>query len=505
MRALLIYPAYPNTFWSFRHALKLIHKKATHPPLGLLTVASLLPKDWKLEIVDLNVNPLSEEVLKKADLVLISAMSVQRDSTDEVIKRAKALGKKVLAGGPLFSTFWRDYEDRVDHLILDEAEITLPRFLVDWEKGNHQKIYRADGEYADLTKSPIPSYHLLNFSPYTSMCIQYSRGCPFNCDFCDVTNLFGHAVRTKSTEQILMELENLYSLGWRGSVFFVDDNFIGGKRKVKEEVLPALIKWQEMHKYPFYFYTQVSINLADDEELRELMVKAGFNSVFIGIETPNEKSLEEAQKKQNLQRDLVENIKKIQKSGLEVMGGFILGFDQDPPDIFEKLINFIQESKIIIAMVGLLNAPPGTKLYQRLLTEGRIKPIFKGDNTDISTNILPKMDYNKLIEGYKKVIRELYNSKAYYKRIEDFLDSFSIKSKFTIDRHYLKFNYGYLLGLGKILLKFGLLEKNKFNFWKIFLKCFIKKREGLSLILAQIASGYHFREIFKEAFENPKG
>lgn len=505
LKALLIYPAYPDTFWSFRHALKLIHKRATHPPLGLLTVASLLPRNWQLKILDLNVEPLSEVAVKDADLILISAMSVQRDSADEVIKRAKAFGKKVLAGGPLFTSFWKDYEERVDHLILDEAEITLPRFLKDLNQGTPQKIYRANGEYADLTQSPIPSYHLLNFTPYTSMCIQYSRGCPFNCEFCDVTNLFGHSVRTKTTEQVLRELENLYHLGWRGSVFFVDDNFIGGKAKVKEDLLPALIKWQESHRYPFYFYTQVSINLADDEELRKLMVKAGFNSVFIGIETPSEESLKEAKKRQNLKRDLVENIKKIQKSGLEVMGGFILGFDNDPPDIFDRLVRLVQESKIIIAMVGLLNAPPGTKLYQRLQAEGRIKPIFKGDNTDLSTNIIPRMDYNLLLEGYKKVIRELYNSKAYYRRIEAFLDSFPIKNYFRIDRNYLRFNHGYLLGLVKILIKFGLLEENRLGFWKIFLKGLLKRRESLSLILAQIASGYHFREIFKEAFTDSRG
>ncbi|MFN3921431.1 MAG: B12-binding domain-containing radical SAM protein, partial [Caldimicrobium sp.] len=228
MKVLLIYPAYPNTFWSFRHALKVIHKRATHPPLGLLTVASLLPKEWSLRLLDLNVEKLEENKLKEANLILLSGMTVQRDSAEEVIKLTKKHGKRIVAGGPLFTTFWRDYLDKVDHLVLNEAEITLPLFLEDLKKGKPKKIYTTS-QLADLTKSPPPAYHLINLSHYTSMCLQYSRGCPFNCEFCDVTNLFGHQVRTKRAEQILLELENLYKLGWRGSVFFVDDNFIGGK------------------------------------------------------------------------------------------------------------------------------------------------------------------------------------------------------------------------------------------------------------------------------------
>jgi len=501
LRALLVYPRYPDTFWSFRHALKLIHKKASHPPLGLLTIASLLPKTWELKLLDLNVEPLREESLKWAEVVLIGAMSVQRESAQETIQKARQFGKKVVAGGPLFTAFHKDFMEVVDHLVLDEAEITLPRFLKDLAEGRPKKIYRAEGEYADLKQSPLPSYHLIDFSSYASMCVQFSRGCPFNCEFCDVTNLFGHQIRTKSTAQILTELENLYNLGWRGSVFFVDDNFIGGKRLVKEELLPALVKWQESHNYPFYFYTQVSINLADDEELMDLMTQAGFNSVFIGIETPSEESLAEARKVQNLKRNLVQNIRKIQQKGLEVMGGFILGFDSDPPDIFDRLINFIREARVIIAMVGLLNAPPGTRLYQRLASEGRINPHFKGDNTDLSTNLVPKMGYQRLIEGYKKVLRELYNPKSYYQRIYDFLSDYHPKKTFSIDRNFLKFNYGYLTGLPGIILKFGLLERGRALFWKTFFKALFQKPKAFSLVLAQIVSGYHFREIFKEAFK----
>jgi radical SAM superfamily enzyme YgiQ (UPF0313 family) len=499
MKALLIYPRYPDTFWSFRHALKFLNKAATHPPLGLLTIASLLPQDWELKLVDLNVSPLEDKDLAWADLVLVSAMAVQRESAEEVIKRAKGFSKKVVAGGPLFTVFYQDFWEDVDHFVLNEGEITLPQFLLDLAQGNPKKLYTTQ-EKADLKKSPIPRYDLIDFKSYTSMCIQFSRGCPFNCEFCDVTNLFGHAVRTKSKEQILNELENLYQLGWRGSVFFVDDNFIGPKRITKEEILPAIIEWQKKRNHPFYFYTQVSINLADDDELIRLMTEAGFTSVFIGIETPNEESLKEANKRQNINRDLVSSIRKVQKSGLEVMGGFILGFDNDPPTIFDTLVRFIEDTRIIIAMVGVLNAPPGTRLYHRLLEEGRILSRFIGNNTDISTNIIPKMGFDTLIEGYKKVIRELYSVKNYYRRVSTFLDDYSFKAKFSLSLSYLKYNYGYLLSIPKILFHFGFREKGRSDFWKLLWKAISKKPKAFSTILAQVVSGYHFRQIFKEAF-----
>lgn len=499
MRILLVYPAYPDTFWSFKHALKLINKKATHPPLGLLTVASLLPSNWETKLIDLNVETLNEDHIRWADCVFVSAMSVQRTSAEEVINLARRFGKKVVAGGPLFTAFAEDFRGKVDTLFIGEAENTIPKFVEDLSKGTEKELYVEDF-YPDLTLSPPPAYHLIDFSKYTSMCIQFSRGCPFDCEFCEVTKLFGHKVRTKKTEQILRELENLYTLGWRGSVFFVDDNFIGAKRKVKEELLPAIIDWQRAHRYPFYFYTQVSINLADDEELIDLMVEAGFNSVFIGIETPSEESLKEANKKQNTNRALVESIRKIQKKGLEVMGGFILGFDSDPPDIFQKLIDFINQSRIVIAMVGLLNAPPGTKLYKRLAEEKRIRPFFSGNNTDLETNIVPKMGLATLVEGYKEVIRTLYSEKNYYKRIEAFIEDFTMRTPFRIDREYLRYNFGYLKGVIKIFLKFGILGNSKKEFWSLIYKTLTRKPQNFSIVLAQIASGYHFRRIFKEAF-----
>lgn len=499
MKVLLIYPRYPDTFWSFRHALKFVNKKATHPPLGLLTVASLLPDDWEKKLLDLNIAPLDLNLIKWADIIMISAMSVQRESAEKIICIAKTFNKKIAAGGPLFTSFWQEFLDKVDHLILNEAEITLPLFLRDLKEGIPQKVYSTN-EFADLKNSPIPAYNLINLKAYTSMCIQYSRGCPFNCEFCDVTNLFGNRIRTKETKQILDELENLYKLGWRGSVFFVDDNFIGYKAKVKKELLPALIEWQRRHHHPFYFYTQVSVNLADDDELISLMTEAGFNSVFIGIETPHEQSLEEVSKNQNLKRDLVKDVKRLQKSGLEVMGGFIVGFDNDPLNISDLIINFVQESKIVVAMVGLLNAPPGTRLYLRLQREGRIKPLFKGDNTDLTTNIVPKMGYQNLVQHYSKVIRDLYQTKNYYKRIRAFLKDFTPTFKFKVDKQYLKVNFGYIKGLPKIFLTFGLLHSGRLEFWKILGYTLFKKPRAFFTFIAQVLSWYHFRKIFRKIF-----
>jgi len=336
------YPEYPETFWSFKYALKFISKKASLPPLGLLTVAALLPEDWEKKLVDMTVTVLIDRDIKWADYVFISAMSIQKESVKKIIAQCKRLGAKIVAGGPLFTSGYEDFEDDVDYFILNEAEITLPLFLEDLERGHLKHIYTSD-QWVDLKKTPIPLWKLADINKYATMCIQYSRGCPFNCDFCDVTLLFGHKMRLKTKDQILVELESLYLRGWRGGVFIVDDNFIGNKRELKCEVLPAIINWMEERKYPFSFTTQASINLSDDEELIQLMVQAGFGSVFVGIETPNEESLAECNKLQNKNRDLIACVKKIQRFGLIVNGGFIMGFDNDTPAIFERLIEFIQK------------------------------------------------------------------------------------------------------------------------------------------------------------------
>ena len=376
-KVLLVYPKHPDTFWSYKYALRFISKKASSPPLGLLTVAGLLPRNWETRLIDMQVRPLEDKDLRWADYVFISAMCIQKKSVQQVISRCKALGVKDVGGGPLFTAMPEDFPE-VDHLMLNEAEITLPLFLEDLEKDRVQRIYTSD-RWADIGQTPIPQWEMANLKNYASMNIQYSRGCPFNCEFCNITVLYGQKPRTKGKDQIIAELNHLYRTGWRGSVFFVDDNFIGNKAKLKRDVLPAVCDWMKEMSYPFSFATEASINLADDPEFMGLMVHAGFDTVFIGIETPNEASLAECNKFQNRNRNLMACVKIIQKSGLQVQGGFILGFDNDPPSIFDRLTRFIQESGIVTAMVGLLNAPRGTRLYERLVKEGRLLNDISGD------------------------------------------------------------------------------------------------------------------------------
>ena len=370
MNILLVNPFFPDTFWGFRHALKFVSKKAAYPPLGLLTVGAMLPSTWKKKLVDMNVEALKDQDLIWADCVFLGGMSVQQKSVREIIDRCKSMGKRIVGGGPLFTVHHQEYDD-VDHLVLNEAELTLPQFVDDLRGGVPRHLYESDS-WADVTTTPVPLWNLINPRVYGSLNLQYSRGCPYDCEFCDITVLYGRVPRTKTKNQLLAELDALYTFGWRGGVFFVDDNFIGNKNKLKKEILPAVIQWMESTGHPFVFNTEASVNLSDDEELMHLMSKAGFRTVFVGIESPHEESLAECRKIPNRNRDLIASVKKIQQHGFQVQGGFIVGFDSDPGSIFQKVIDFVQESGIVTAMVGLLNAPVGTKLYQRLLKEGRV-------------------------------------------------------------------------------------------------------------------------------------
>lgn len=496
MKIILIYPKYPDTFWSFKHALKFISKKANNPPLGLLTMAAMLPKNWEKKLVDMNATMLKNEDFKNADFVFISAMSIQRASVKRVIAYCQKIGVKTVAGGPLFTTGHEEF-DGVDHFVLNEAEITLPLFLKDLKNGCAKHIYTTK-ELPDMEKTPIPLWELINMKHYVSMNIQYSRGCPFNCDFCDITNLFGRHVRTKSKDQILAELESLYSHGWRGGVFFVDDNFIGNKEKLKREILPAIIEWTKIKKHPFSFFTEASINLSDDEELMSLMVKAGFNMVFVGIETPNEESLAECNKFQNKSRDLVACVKKIQRAGLQVAGGFIVGFDNDPPSIFEKQIEFIQKSGIVTAMVGLLNAPRGTRLHQNLAKENRLLKNISGDNTDFSMNFIPKMDYEKLISGYKRIISGIYSPKPYYARVKNSLKEYRQSQKLHFHFGYLRFHFGYSGAFFKSIWFLGIKDEARIHYWKLLFWSLFRRPQALPLAITYSIYGFHFRSVFKK-------
>jgi radical SAM superfamily enzyme YgiQ (UPF0313 family) len=486
MNVLLIYPEFPDTFWSFKHALKFAHKRASSPPLGLVTVAALLPEDWNKRLLDLNVTRLSARDLAWADAVMISAMLVQQESARQVISRCRLAGVRIIAGGPLF-TGDHEHFPEVDHFVLNEAELTLPRFLADFARGAARTVYRTD-EFADIRQSPVPLWDLIDMRRYAAMSLQYSRGCPFHCEFCNVTTLFGHHPRTKSTAQVLAELDSLYDKGWRGSVFFVDDNFIDNKRQIKTDLLPALIAWQQ-RRGGLSFYTEASINLADDAELMELMAAAGFDTVFVGIETPNHAGLSEAGKVHNQGRDLVADVKRLQRAGLQVQGGFIVGFDSDTPSIFQRQIDFIQESGIVTAMVGLLQALPGTKLYERLKQEGRLNADSTGDNVSLFTNIIPSMNLEVLQEGYKTILRTIYSPKSYYQRVKAFLREYRPPAiKPSISFHHK-------LAFCKSLYRLGILSKERLYFWRALTWTIFHRPRLLSQTITLAIYGYHFRII----------
>lgn len=490
MNILLIYPQYPDTFWSFKHALKFISKKAVNPPLGLITVSAMLPIYWSKKLIDLNIESLKKKDVLWADYVFISAMNVQMESAIEVINMCNSLNKKTVCGGPLFTEEPEKFH-MVNHLVLNEAELTLPKFLYDLKNGNPKHNYHSK-EFADLSETPQPDYSLVKTSKYNTMNLQLTRGCPFNCEFCDITALLGHKVRIKSTQQILNELEVIFKIGWRKNVFFVDDNFIGNSRILKNELLPAVIDWMESKNYPFRFSTEASINLSDDDELMELMTKAGFSTVFIGIETTEMASLVECGKVQNTNRDLVKSVHKIQEFGLEVNGGFILGFDNDSPSIFQNQIEFIRESGIITAMVGLLNAPKKTMLYKRLSLAGRITQETTGNNTDFTLNFIPKMDKRVLLDGYKKVIKGIYGGKEYYMRVMDFVVRFTPNNK-----NKVKFTFNNFVAFFRSFIELGIIDEYRKQYWKLLFWTLFNRPKLVPLAITYSVYGFHFRKIFK--------
>jgi radical SAM superfamily enzyme YgiQ (UPF0313 family) len=484
MNTLLIYPRIPDTFWGFKHALRLIRKKASSPPLGLLTVAGMLPGDWQLRLVDLNISDLSDSDLAWADCAMVSAMVVQRDSARDVISRCKKSGLVVVAGGPIFSSEHADFTE-VDHFVLGEAEVTLPPFLRDFSRGEARRIYECD-DYADLGQTPIPRWDLVNPRHYASRNIQYSRGCPHNCDFCSVTQLFGHRPRTKSADQIIAELDSLYEMGWRGTVGFVDDNLIGNRSKLTTELLPALIKWRK-GKWGMTFSTQVTMNLADDEELMDQMVRAGFDTVFVGIESVDEASLVECNKRQNEHRDLLGDVLRMQRAGMVVQGGFIVGFDNDTPTVFGRMAAFIQQSGIATAMVGLLQAPAGTKLYERLSDEGRIRKDMTGDNADGTTNIVPTMGVEPLEQGYRKMMSELYSPRNYYARLRTFLRQYRPRPVRARLRGW------HVVAFFRSLYYLGIVGEERFRYPGLLIWTVFRNPRAFPTAIVLAISGYHLR------------
>lgn len=485
MKILLLYPGFPDTFWSFKHALKFIRKRAALPPLGLLTVAAMLPAEWEKRLVDVNVRALREKDLAWADVVMISAMIAQRESAVQLIARCHAAGKITVAGGPLFTVEHEQFAD-VDHFVLNEAEVTLAAFLNDFAQGKARHVYTS-ADLPDLGATPTPLWELADLHHYASMSVQYSRGCPFDCDFCSVTAMFGHRPRVKTPHQIIAELDGLWQQGWRGPVFFVDDNLIGNKRLLREELLPALINWRR-GKRGVVFYTEASINLADDEDLMRMMVAAAFDQVFIGIETPEEASLTECNKRQNQSRDLIADVKLIQRTGLQVQGGFIVGFDNDSATIFQRQIDFIQKSGIVTAMVGLLQAVPGTKLHARLHEQGRLIGNTTGDNVDGTTNFVSRMNRETLSDGYRRLMDHIYSPGPYYRRIRTFLREF---------RPPHGSNAMTTQNLGAFIaacVRLGVIGRERFHFWGLLIWTCYRRPRLVPMAVTLSIYGFHFRK-----------
>jgi len=495
MKVLLVNPEFPDTYWSFKHALPFEGKRCAFPPLGLLTVSSLLPKSWERRLVDLNVQRLKTSDIDWADMVFATAMLVQKESLREVVRLGKARGKRVVLGGPYVTSTVEELPD-ADHIFRGEAEQTLPQFVNDLARGETKRVYEA-AERPALATTPIADFGLANLKRYSAMSVQFSRGCPFSCEFCDIIEIYGRVPRTKSNQQMLAEFDALKALGWRGTVFIVDDNFIGNKKNVRK-LLPDIARWQKENGYPFELLTESSVNLADDEPLLASMRDAGFHRVFLGIETPVEESLHEAQKSQN-RGNLLEQVSTIQRYGIEVMAGFIVGFDNDPEDIFERQIDFIRRSAIPLAMVGLLNALPDTQLWKRLDREGRLFGEASGNNTVCTFNFKTRMDPALLIRGYQTIMRTIYGPREYYERVLNSL------KRTTQSYSHAKTAYGLVGGLTaltKILVRLGVIDRERKEFWRFFVQALIKHRAQIADSLRLAAVGYHFRKL-SEAYTNP--
>ncbi len=494
MNALLIYPKFPDTFWSFKHALRFLGKRAAQPPLGLMTVAPLLPVNWHKRLVDTNVERLRDRDLKWADVALVSGMHIQRESLKEIVERCRALGLRTVVGGPIASSLSKE-DLRADHVVIGEAESLIADLARDLERGDARPVYQA-AERPEMTSSPVPDLSLIKMKRYSTMTVQYSRGCPFNCEFCDIIAIYGRRPRTKAVAQVLRELDQLRAAGWRDAVFIVDDNFIGNKARAKE-LLAALAEWRRENEGGFEFITEASLNLADDRELMQMMKDAGFKAVFLGIETPDESGLIASNKLQNTRRSLLESVAAIQSYGMQVMGGFILGFDTDQEDIFDRMVEFIQKSGIPIAMVGLLQAMPGTQLFRRLRGEGRIVDEGGGNNVGGHLNFLPRMDATRLVEGYHSVLKRIYSCEAYYDRVKLYLSRTQPKpAKLPRGQRVRRqpwMTRENMRALVTSIVRQGVFGRAKWSYWKFLAAAATRYRHCFASAMTLAVMGYHFQ------------
>ena len=420
MHVLLVYPRFPKTYWSFHSALQLLGRKVLLPPLGLITVAALLPQDWELKLVDCNIRPVKPEEWAWADLVIASSMLVQKRDLQHQIALAVDQHLPIAVGGPFASSTPDAPElQNANFLILDEGEITIPLFLEALQRGESSGRFSANGDKPDVHYSPVPRFDLLDRDSYSLMAIQFSRGCPFQCEFCDIIVLYGRKPRTKSPEQIVAELQALLDLGWRNEIFLVDDNFIGNKRNVRL-LLAELLKWQQQHSYPFSFTTEASVDLADDEELMAAMATCGFRRVFLGIETPDQESLLVTNKLQNVRSPLAGAVDRITAHGLQVMAGFILGFDGEQPGAGERITAFVNNTGIPLAMIGVLQALPNTALWHRLAKEQRLLQHDDEFDEGVMThllNFIPSRPIHDVAAEFLQAFSDLYDPIPYLERV----------------------------------------------------------------------------------------
>jgi radical SAM superfamily enzyme YgiQ (UPF0313 family) len=494
MNVLLIYPRFPKSFWSFEKTIELLDRKAMLPPLGLVTVAAILPQEWNYKLVDINVREITEAEWDWAELVVCSAMIVQKDDLLAKINEAKLRGKKVAIGGP-YPTALPQEVAAADYLILDEGELTIPLFVEAIQKGEPSGTFRApNGERPDVTITPVPRFDLLEFDAYAEMSVQFSRGCPFQCEFCDIIVLYGRKPRTKNPEQLLKELDCLYNLGWRRSIFMVDDNFIGNKRNVKL-FLKELLPWMVEHKYPFSFATEASVDLANDQELLDLMVQCNFGAVFLGIETPDEESLALTQKHQNTRSSLSEAVNRITKSGIRVMAGFIIGFDGEKKGAGQRIVKFVEQTDIPTALFSMLQALPDTALWHRLEKEGRLRGKSANINQTTLMNYVPTRPLEEIAYEYMDAFDELYEPSKFLDRA---YRHFLILGQATYpDKgkgRTKEFNWVVIRAFLTICWRQGAVRSTRWQFWRNLWSMLQVNPGGVSSYLAVCAQIEHFLE-----------
>ena len=490
MNVLLCYPIFPTSFWSFEKAVQGIGKKAFMPPLCLITVAALMPKEWDYRLKDRNIEEVSEEDWDWADLVMFSGMIAQKEDYLGQIREAKRRGKTVLVGGPYATSLPNDFIDAgADYLVLDEGEYTIPLFLEAFNDGAKTGIYRSKDK-PDVSLSPVPRFDLLDMDAYFLMSIQYSRGCPFQCEFCDIIILYGRKPRTKTADQIKLELDTLLELGWSGGIFFVDDNFIGNKRTVKP-FLKEVIDWQTKNGYPFSFTTEASIDMAGDDELLELMALSKFSTVFIGIETPDTDSLSLTMKHQNNRKPMEESLEKIARAGLRIMAGFIIGFDNEKTGAGHRVYDFATANSIPGVTFSMLQALPGTALWDRLKAEGRLMDDANLTQTTL-LNFVPTRPIEEIAEEYVEAFWKLYEPKNYMKRVFDHfmmvgtakVHSDPVLRKKLANKHKTDFDWNGAKFLMKIIWRQGILRNTRVVFWKYLAKLWKHNRGGIPNFLS---------------------